>query len=103
MDVVIGVLLLVFASSSSPIVTCGIDEPYFDVINYGATDDSQAFVEAWDAACSSSLQSATVYVPPETIFLVHPLIFRSPCNPTFINFSEDFRDNDSTRVTKLVG
>ncbi|XP_042003012.1 polygalacturonase ADPG1-like isoform X2 [Salvia splendens] len=87
MDVVIGVLLLVFASSPSPILTCGVDEPYFDVINYGATgdgctDDSQA----WDAACSSSLQSATLYVPPETIFLVHPLIFHGPCNTPIINF-----------------
>ncbi|XP_057768178.1 probable polygalacturonase At1g80170 isoform X2 [Salvia miltiorrhiza] len=90
---VFGVLLFVLASSSSLILTCcGIDEPYyFNVINYGATgdgctDDSQAFAEAWDAACSSSLESATLYVPPETIFLVDPIIFHGPCNAPIINF-----------------
>ncbi|GLJ52153.1 hypothetical protein SUGI_1109450 [Cryptomeria japonica] len=55
----------------------------FNVLKYGAkadgqTDDSTAFLAAWNAACSST-GSPVVYVPKMTI-LINPVIFQGPCH-----------------------
>ncbi|XP_057840825.2 polygalacturonase-like [Cryptomeria japonica] len=55
----------------------------FSVLKYGAkadgkTDDSTAFLAAWNAACSST-GSPVVYVPKMT-FLINPVIFQGPCH-----------------------
>ncbi|KAI3446948.1 hypothetical protein Pfo_003613 [Paulownia fortunei] len=89
-----GVWLFVFASASSIIVCSNageIDEDNFNVMDYGATsdghtDDSQAFLEAWDAACSASVESPRVYVPPDRTFLLNPINFHGPCSASRIGF-----------------
>ncbi|GFP98316.1 polygalacturonase qrt2 [Phtheirospermum japonicum] len=68
-----------------------MEENIFNVIDYGAasdghTDDSQAFLEAWNAACSCSIESPKVYVPPERTFLLNPITFHGPCNTSSISF-----------------
>ncbi|CAA0809428.1 Probable polygalacturonase [Striga hermonthica] len=68
-----------------------IDEDIFNVIDYGATsdgytDNSKAFLEAWDAACSSLIDSPRVYVPPDGTFLLNPVTFQGPCNALRISF-----------------
>ncbi|KAM7479979.1 hypothetical protein LguiA_028192 [Lonicera macranthoides] len=63
----------------------------FDVTHYGATgdgysDDTSAFVKAWEATCkSSSSSSAAMVVPSGMTFLVHPLYFEGPCKPDHVN------------------
>ncbi|XP_075076919.1 polygalacturonase QRT2-like [Nicotiana tabacum] len=63
----------------------------FNVLDYGAaadgiTDDSQAFLNAWNDACSSAGGSPEVIIPPNMIFLLSPLTFRGPCNSENIYF-----------------
>ncbi|KAB1209080.1 hypothetical protein CJ030_MR6G025954 [Morella rubra] len=63
----------------------------FDVSNYGAVgdgsrDDSDAFLKAWNAACSKETDHPTVIVPGSKTFLVHPVFFKGPCKATSITF-----------------
>ncbi|XP_009606259.1 polygalacturonase QRT2-like [Nicotiana tabacum] len=63
----------------------------FNVLDYGAaadgiTDDSQAFLNAWNDACSSAGGSPEVIIPPNMIFLLSPVTFRGPCNSENIYF-----------------
>ncbi|KAK3143982.1 hypothetical protein QOZ80_4AG0307390 [Eleusine coracana subsp. coracana] len=62
------------------------DEDVFNVACYGATgdgttDDTEAFVAAWTAACGAGLPSVTVHVPAGWTFLVGPVAFQGPCAP----------------------
>ncbi|XP_013603899.1 PREDICTED: probable polygalacturonase At3g15720 [Brassica oleracea var. oleracea] len=57
----------------------------YDVLKFGAkgdgtTDDSEAFVEAWKAMCSSGGSNKTLLVPSDNTFLLQPLVFQGPCN-----------------------
>ncbi|KAJ4960218.1 hypothetical protein NE237_020128 [Protea cynaroides] len=45
---------------------------------------NQAFNEAWNEVCSSSLPSPVLYVPPHKTFLLHPLVLKGPCNSSNI-------------------
>ncbi|KAH9328950.1 hypothetical protein KI387_001058, partial [Taxus chinensis] len=59
-----------------------IKDDIFDVNAFGAkadgeTDDSKAFLAAWNAACSSTRPS-NVFVPQQK-FLVNPVTFVGPC------------------------
>ncbi|KAK6124921.1 hypothetical protein DH2020_041332 [Rehmannia glutinosa] len=64
----------------------------FNVMNYGAvgngrTDDSQAFLKAWKAACQAQVNSTTVpvvLVPTKQTFLLSPLTFNGPCKSSRI-------------------
>ncbi|GAB2216063.1 hypothetical protein Droror1_Dr00023830 [Drosera rotundifolia] len=63
----------------------------FNVLDYGAVDDdtvdsSLAFLDAWDAACTSMTNLSTIIVPREATFLVCPTAFVGPCNANSINF-----------------
>lgn len=63
------------------------DDGIFDVRAFGAvgdgmTDDTQAFKEAWDAACQ--VESATLLVPSAYSFLIHSTIFTGPCQTGFV-------------------
>ncbi|KAI3443805.1 hypothetical protein Pfo_000470 [Paulownia fortunei] len=85
--------LFVFALASLNFACSNLCESkdHFNVMDYGATsdghtDDSKAFLEAWDAACSASTPFPKVIVPPEKTFLVNPIIFRGPCDVQKINF-----------------
>ncbi|KAD6794553.1 hypothetical protein E3N88_05449 [Mikania micrantha] len=62
----------------------------FDVMKYGAkgngkTDDSQAFVKAWKAACQSTPNSKSILnIPGGRTYLLKPIAFTGPCRPSKI-------------------
>ncbi|KAH0735819.1 hypothetical protein KY285_011526 [Solanum tuberosum] len=63
----------------------------FNVLDYGAaadgiTDDSQALLNTWNEACSSSAGSPQVIIPPNMIFLLSPVTLTGPCNSVNIYF-----------------
>ncbi|KAG5106346.1 hypothetical protein JHK82_043316 [Glycine max] len=56
----------------------------YNVINYGAkgdgrSDDSQAFLRAWQSTCGAQ-GAATLLIPPNRVFLVSSLILKGPCS-----------------------
>ncbi|KAK4416681.1 putative polygalacturonase [Sesamum alatum] len=62
-----------------------------DVTNFGAvgdgkTDDSRAFLLAWEAACKKETNIGKVTVPSGKTFLVSPIEFEGPCTSTSITF-----------------
>ncbi|XVF43987.1 hypothetical protein PTKIN_Ptkin02bG0084100 [Pterospermum kingtungense] len=64
----------------------------FDVLHFGAkgdgkTDDTKAFQAAWAAACK--MESSTVVVPSEFVFLVGPISFSGPYCQANIVFQLD--------------
>ncbi|GMJ14055.1 POLYGALACTURONASE INVOLVED IN EXPANSION3 [Hibiscus trionum] len=59
----------------------------FDVTSYGAagdgsSDDTAAFKEAWKAACA--VESATLLVPSDKVFMITSTIFSGPCKPGLV-------------------
>ncbi|KAK8499808.1 hypothetical protein V6N13_060874 [Hibiscus sabdariffa] len=59
----------------------------FDVTSYGAvgdgsSDDTAAFRAAWKAACA--IESATILVPPDKVFMITSTIFSGPCKPGLV-------------------
>ncbi|KAK9078264.1 hypothetical protein SSX86_002321 [Deinandra increscens subsp. villosa] len=62
----------------------------FDVMKYGAkgdgkTDDSQAFMKAWKAACQSTPNSKSIMnIPGGRTYLLKPVAFAGPCKPSKI-------------------
>ncbi|KAL6334463.1 hypothetical protein AAG906_015656 [Vitis piasezkii] len=71
------ILCMVTLSSFSS--TTNASSPLYDVMNYGAvgdgkTNDSQAFLKAWNEACNVQQQRATLNVPART-FLLNPIEF----------------------------
>ncbi|XP_034679915.1 probable polygalacturonase At3g15720 [Vitis riparia] len=82
------ILCMVTLSSFSS--TTNASSPLYDVMNYGAvgdrkTDDSQAFLKAWNETYNVQQQCATLNVPAKT-FLLNPIEFSGPCVPTSIEF-----------------
>ncbi|XP_030970028.1 polygalacturonase-like [Quercus lobata] len=68
-------------------IICGIGEAaqveYFNVMDYGAkgdaiTDDSVAFLKAWNDTCNSETDEPTMVIPRRQFFL-RPTTFRGPC------------------------
>ncbi|KAJ4960975.1 hypothetical protein NE237_020885 [Protea cynaroides] len=62
----------------------------FSLLDYGAvgdgfTDDTQAFQEAWNGVCSSSVPSPVLHVHPDKTFLLHPLVLQGPCKSNNIS------------------
>ncbi|KAL4202240.1 hypothetical protein AMTRI_Chr02g220100 [Amborella trichopoda] len=62
------------------------DPCIFDVRSYGAvgdcsTDDTQAFIEAWNEACQT--ESGTLLAPSDYNFTITSTIFSGPCKPGF--------------------
>ncbi|KAL5703780.1 endo-polygalacturonase [Ranunculus cassubicifolius] len=53
----------------------------------GVTDSTQAFLQAWKAACASN-QSVTIYVPNGRYF-IKQVTFRGPCKNTATTFKID--------------
>ncbi|KAL2496659.1 Pectin lyase-like superfamily protein [Forsythia ovata] len=77
------VLVLIFLCFID--ATHGLPPKLFDVRNYGAiadekTDNTQAFLEAWDDACAYGGRSR-FYIPPG-IFLLGSVSFVGPCEGT---------------------
>ncbi|KAK6125180.1 hypothetical protein DH2020_041081 [Rehmannia glutinosa] len=84
MDYVIMVVLLMCMGSCALGATT-----IFNVMNYGAvgngrTDDSQAFLKAWKAACQAQSTTPVVLVPQKQTFLLNPLTFNGPCKSSRI-------------------
>ncbi|GAU42073.1 hypothetical protein TSUD_326510 [Trifolium subterraneum] len=80
-------LLLVSIASPS---LCSNTPNAFDIVKYGAkgdgqTDDSNAFLKAWQDACSSTEDTPTLIVPEGKIFMTQPFTFQGPCKSTTIN------------------
>ncbi|XP_039164675.1 probable polygalacturonase At1g80170 isoform X2 [Eucalyptus grandis] len=90
-----GTLALILAFGS---ISCGFgfvivfgDSGFFSVCDYGAvgdgvTDDTGAFLEAWQATCSTQFENPTMIIPDNYTFLVHQLTFSGPCNAKKITF-----------------
>ncbi|KDP26627.1 hypothetical protein JCGZ_17785 [Jatropha curcas] len=59
----------------------------FDILSFGAkgdgvSDDSQALVDAWKAACK--VPRATIKIPAEIKFLIKPITLQGPCMPHLV-------------------
>ncbi|KAK2974390.1 hypothetical protein RJ640_021246 [Escallonia rubra] len=67
-------------SSSSFIVT------NFGAVGDGISDDSQAFLKAWKAACEAQSNASSLVIPRNRIFLLKPATFSGPCTPSRIYF-----------------
>ncbi|XP_021817752.1 probable polygalacturonase At3g15720 [Prunus avium] len=86
-------LLLLVGSLVSFSIACSTEhanQTTFDVGDYGAVsgghiDDSEAFLKAWNAACTSETENPTLIVPPKR-FLLNPIVFSGPCRAKNINF-----------------
>ncbi|PIA42471.1 hypothetical protein AQUCO_02000130v1 [Aquilegia coerulea] len=62
------------------------------VLDYGAvgdgeTDDSQAFLKAWDSICESEEVSPRLIIPAGKTFLLNPVHFQGPCKAPNVRVS----------------
>ncbi|XP_058775363.1 probable polygalacturonase At3g15720 [Vicia villosa] len=81
-------LIFVIASHSlsariTPIAEYGGGGSTFDVSKYGAvgdgnTDDTEAFLKAWNDVCTSQ-DDPTLIIPKNKTFFLQPLRFQGPC------------------------
>ncbi|GMQ08906.1 hypothetical protein CsSME_00052447 [Camellia sinensis var. sinensis] len=83
-------LILVLSLLPALVLTCS-DSSEFNVLDYGAVgdgmaNDTLAFVEAWNRTCNAESEDASMVVPEGMAFLVYPVAFVGPCNPTYITF-----------------
>ncbi|KAJ0240734.1 hypothetical protein HA466_0223180 [Hirschfeldia incana] len=51
----------------------------FDATGDGQTDDSNAFVKTWNAACGGGGEVSTLLIPAGRTFLIQPIVFNGPC------------------------
>ncbi|XP_010468193.1 PREDICTED: probable polygalacturonase At3g15720 [Camelina sativa] len=72
-------ILHIFTSSNA------LDVTQFGAVGDGVTDDSQAFLKAWEAVCSGTRDGQLV-VPAGMTFLLQPLKFQGSCKsaPIFV-------------------
>ncbi|KAI3775019.1 hypothetical protein L1987_49587 [Smallanthus sonchifolius] len=87
-------LVLVLLTSSAVSSTTSrislVSTTIFDVLRYGAkgngkTDDSQAFIKAWQAACRSTPNARSILnIPGKRTYLLKPVAFNGPCKPSKI-------------------
>ncbi|KAL7594416.1 hypothetical protein Lser_V15G28195 [Lactuca serriola] len=81
MAVLLSLLCLSFGSKITSATT-------YDVTSYGAkgdgnTDDSSAFLRAWDDLCGDQSPEPTLIIPSDKTFLISPVAFNGPCkSPT---------------------
>ncbi|PKA51536.1 Polygalacturonase [Apostasia shenzhenica] len=66
-------------SSSGP---CIYDVRSFGAVGDGATDETDAFRSAWNAACA--VDSGVLLVPSDGVFMITSTIFSGPCQPGFV-------------------
>ncbi|KAI5320581.1 hypothetical protein L3X38_040289 [Prunus dulcis] len=57
----------------------------YGAVSGGRIDDSEAFLKAWNAACTSETENPTLIVPRKR-FLLNPIVFSGPCRAENINF-----------------
>ncbi|XP_022547548.1 probable polygalacturonase At3g15720 isoform X2 [Brassica napus] len=51
----------------------------FDATGDGQTDDSNAFVKTWNAACGGGGDISILLIPAGRTFLIQPIVFNGPC------------------------
>ncbi|XP_010654779.1 probable polygalacturonase At3g15720 [Vitis vinifera] len=83
-------LILSMASSGSSNVALNGRTTTFNVLDFGAigdgvTDDSQAFLKAWNAVCTARTTSAMLIIQRKKTFLLSPTVFSGPCKPPQIH------------------
>ncbi|KAK9084412.1 hypothetical protein Scep_030883 [Stephania cephalantha] len=61
---------------------CVFDVMSFGAVGDGSTDDTDAFREAWKAACA--VESGVLLAPPDHTFTITSTIFSGPCKPGLI-------------------
>ncbi|CAI9782486.1 unnamed protein product [Fraxinus pennsylvanica] len=90
-DIILAFIFILGLASSrfSSLNLASGNEEHFNVIDYGArsdgvTDDSQAFLKAWDAACSAAVEHPRVIIPPQKTFLISGTII-APSSPIVWN------------------
>ncbi|KAM7253793.1 hypothetical protein ACFE04_031475 [Oxalis oulophora] len=71
----------------------------FGTFGDGITDDSNAFLRAWDAICTGAQNPPRLEIPAGKTYLTNPITFQGPCKPDVITIqingnlvaSTDFR------------
>ncbi|KAA8523020.1 hypothetical protein F0562_009443 [Nyssa sinensis] len=91
MDIFAFIVVLALVSSNNACLNGNGNADSFNVMDYGAvsdgvTDDSQAFLKAWNAACSTATGTPKVLIPGNKTFLLIPVIFSGPCKAKQIDF-----------------
>lgn len=67
---------------SDPGEPCVLDVRAYGAVGDGWTDDTQAFREAWRAACDAD--SAVLLVPSDGTFTITTTTFSGPCKPGLV-------------------
>ncbi|KAK9751066.1 hypothetical protein RND81_02G239000 [Saponaria officinalis] len=70
------------SSDSSPTISSTFNVLSFEAKGDGVTDDSMAFMGAWEAACK--VTGATVEVPSGYSFFIKPITLQGPCMPQLV-------------------
>ncbi|KAG2619533.1 hypothetical protein PVAP13_3NG085900 [Panicum virgatum] len=70
------------ATPVQPAEPCVFDVRAYGAVGDGTTDDTQAFREAWRAACASN--SAVLLVPSDGTFTITTTTFSGPCKPGLV-------------------
>ncbi|KAL6624750.1 hypothetical protein ACP70R_032071 [Stipagrostis hirtigluma subsp. patula] len=70
------------ATPVQPVEPCVFDVRAYGAVGDGATDDTQAFREAWRAACAA--ESAVLLVPSDGSFTITTTTFSGPCKPGLV-------------------
>ncbi|KAL7596854.1 hypothetical protein Lser_V15G28201 [Lactuca serriola] len=83
MAVLLSLSCLSFGSKITSVAT-------YDVTSYGAkgdgnTDDSSAFLRAWDDLCGDMSPEPTLIIPSDKTFLINPVAFSGPCKSPTVN------------------
>ncbi|KAE9615979.1 putative polygalacturonase [Lupinus albus] len=118
-----GLLVTFFIFSLASFCSCNrlFDAPretIFSVMDSGAvgdgiTDDSQAFLKAWEKACAVSDSIGTIEVPQGKTFMLNTIAFMGPCKYSSVHFklegnivapnSIDAWRGNKTRWIEIVG
>ena len=70
------------ATPVQPAEPCVFDVRAYGAVGDGTTDDTQAFREAWRAACASD--SGVLLVPSDGTFTITTTTFSGPCKPGLV-------------------
>uniref|UniRef100_A0A803LJE0 Polygalacturonase n=1 Tax=Chenopodium quinoa TaxID=63459 RepID=A0A803LJE0_CHEQI len=70
------------SGSTYPTMSNNFNVLSFGAKGNGATDDTKALLEAWEAACK--VEGATVEIPSGNKFLIKPITLQGPCMPQLV-------------------
>ncbi|XP_042448842.1 polygalacturonase-2-like [Zingiber officinale] len=100
--IVISLFVLLLLASSSAATEVLADASIYNVLDFGAkgdgnTNDTLAFVNAWNAACHKSTTPSTLLIPAGKTFLLSYIDFEGPCN----NFISVTIDGNLKRINEI--